>query len=544
MKFRINYAREVDARQLNLRLGQDFFPRRGLPRLLLFVALSVAFLCRSIKLISLFPILVDEAIYMRWAEIIQHQHEWFISLLDAKPPLLFWLTAALRPIVGDPLLAHRAVSVVAGCITTVVLYRIGFLCGGLRCGLILACIDAVLPFGVLYDRIGYVDAVVNLCGACIVYASLWTFGNVVLSWRRPVALGLILGVGLFVKTTVVLYAACPLLIAGYLHRKLDWKLGSRLLTSYAIAALFPLWSHFAIPYGPTPTINNTFVHHTNFFTPLGQLIRNPWINAAYNLPLLKAYGSVYCGDLAMSIAFGAFLILLLRRSYLFLLIAAASIGPLLMVSFALTYFPSRYLFPLTWPLLLMIAGGVSSIGIEVKGRFLGSLCAGAIFFSMLARDVRILHAPETALFKDDADEFLGAGAYSGSGVREAVTFLLKEAGGHRATILTDPWWGPPTDAVFAYLNQTNGIEVYEAWWLQSKTAYPLVPDGALPVWRSQYQRISTAAVDFSVASPLYYLTDTIYHSPNDVRLLDSSAVLLRRFPKRNRGEFIDVYRLK
>jgi len=37
----------------------------------------------------MFPILVDESIYLRWAEIIDHQGQWFISLLDGKQPLQY-----------------------------------------------------------------------------------------------------------------------------------------------------------------------------------------------------------------------------------------------------------------------------------------------------------------------------------------------------------------------------------------------------------------------------------------------------------------------
>jgi hypothetical protein len=98
--------------------------------------------------------------------------------------------------------------------------------------------------------------------------------------------------------------------------------------------------------------------------------------------------------------------------------------------------------------------------------------------------------------------------------------------------------------VFAYLNRVGGIRVYEAWWLQRNGEYPLVPKGDMPVWRSQYQRMFAGEVDFSALARLYYVTDTNYHTPDEVRAMSPAARLIQRFPKRSGHEFVDVYRVE
>jgi hypothetical protein len=163
---------------------------------------------------------------------------------------------------------------------------------------------------------------------------------------------------------------------------------------------------------------------------------------------------------------------------------------------------------------------------------------------MAIQSGRILRTPETALHESDAEEFLGPGPYSGGGVLQAIEFLRAEARGGAITILTDPWWGPPADAVFAYLNQVDGIRVYDAWWLQRNGEYPLVPSGEMPVWRSQYQRIFAGEVDFSALPRLYYVTDTNYHTLGDVRAMSPAARLVQRFPKPGGQEFVDLYRVE
>ena len=95
--------------------------RYGLPAIL-----AVAFLLRFYKLAEILPLAWGEAIYLRWAEIIDHQGQWFISLLDGKPPLSYWLLAVVRKTIGgDPLLGARAVSACFGVLSTLGLFAIG-----------------------------------------------------------------------------------------------------------------------------------------------------------------------------------------------------------------------------------------------------------------------------------------------------------------------------------------------------------------------------------------------------------------------------------
>lgn len=51
---------------------------------------------------------------------------------------------------------------------------------------------------------------------------------------------------------------------------------------------------------------------------------------------------------------------------------------------------------------------------------------------------RLLRAPEEALHESDAEEFLGPGPYSSSGVLDAIEYLRAEAREGPSTILKDP----------------------------------------------------------------------------------------------------------
>lgn len=525
------------------RASDSFWPSRSWAIGLLALAVIVGATLRSVHLMTLFPVLVDEAIYLRWAEIIQHQHVWFISLLDAKPPLLFWCYAALRPIFPtDPLLGTRLVSVIAGSLTVIVLYRIGYLCGGVWAGITVAFMNALLPFACLYDRLGYVDSVVNTFGTCFVYACLNAYCRS-FEWKRILQAGLLLGLGLFTKTTVALYSVVPIGLGLYFHRRTARRLCGSWAALYGVAALFPICTFLMIPDGPTASVNNPFFHHTSFFTSIPVLWRDPFVNLRYNGPLLKEYATTYIGWPTLIGVPLAAIFLGLRSRWVPMVILLAVYGPFLLVLSFLQYFPSRYAFPLAWPSLLVLACAMTT---ELENRWFKWLqCTYMLLVtgSLLGRSVHLISSPDHWLHPSDAQEFLGAGPYSGSGVRQAIAYLGTQTGKSPIYVLTDPYWGPPTDAVFAYLNQRNGIGVYEAWWIESEDPYTLVPNGPIPVWRSQYQRIADSAIDFTRVSPLYYVTDTGYRTPGDVIALAPNARLVQRFPKRSGNEFIDVYLL-
>ena len=197
--------------------------------------IAVSFGLRAARLTDTFPITGDEAIYLRWAEIIDHQGQWFISLIDAKPPLQSWVLGALRiALGGDPLLQARLASVGAGLLSTVGIFAIGKRLGGDTAGLTGAALYAVFPFAVLYDRLAYTEAFVNLAGIALVLASLFVFGEVRRSWVPQIMAGVALGLGLLTKQTVLLFAYFPVVAGLWLGCRL--RLG---LMGYALDSRSP-----------------------------------------------------------------------------------------------------------------------------------------------------------------------------------------------------------------------------------------------------------------------------------------------------------------
>lgn len=514
--------------------------------LALCTAVVLALALRATGLMSLFPILVDESIYLRWAEIIDHQGQWFVSLLDAKQPLSYWLYALARKGFpdADPLLGARSVSVAAGGVATALLFQLGRQLGGTLAALAAAFFYALVPYGVFYDRLAYIDALVNCFAIALTLAAIRCFRDAQPTRGRAVAVGAILGLGLFTKTTMIAFTLIPVTAA------LVWQRGQpalairRLALIYTIAVLPPVLSYLMVPDAPVFAINHLLLHHNSFFTSPTALLSDPLINVARNGVLVGEYLHHYLTPLFAAAALTCAIFLASRREPAAAFVAAAFVVPVTLQIVVLEYFPSRFLFPHVWPLIIAASVTLERVSSQYERPTVAAIACASLAASLGFGSVQLLREPDKRLHRIDAGEFLSSGPFSGYGIREAIEYLRNEAVHSPLIVLTDPIWGTPADAIYPYLNRRSGIRVYDAWWAQLSASEPLLPAGRREVMRSQYERVSDGFVDFDAPSRVLYITDTNYHTLSDVRRRQPAARLLAQFPKRNGRDSIDVYQLR
>lgn len=172
------------------------------------------------------------------------------------------------------------------------------------------------------------------------------------------------------------------------------------------------------------------------------------------------------------------------------------------------------------------------------------IAAAVVAAGLLFQTVRLLTDTRETVHQWDRENFLSDIAHAGYGVSEAVQFLIEQSRAGGYILLTDPIWGPPSDAMFPYLNRRYGIQVFEAWWTQLSGTHPILPAGAAEVLHSHYERTKAGSVDFSRAPRVFYVTDTNYYNPQAVRIRQPNARLVASFPKPGGRHSIDVYRLK
>ena len=503
---------------------------------------AVAFGLRVYDLEHL-PIAGDESVYVRWAEIIVHQKQFFISLLDGKQPLSYWLYALTRLVwEDDPLWGPRLISALAGTLSTLGIFAIGRRLAGSTAGLVAAALYAVLPYALLYDRLAYTESLVNLAGVAIVWASLACFGEERGGWKPAVLLGLALGLGFFIKSTAALFAFFPVVAALSLNkpaRRWAW-----LAVGYGIATVFPLVSWVSVPRAPMMQTHNLLVHQTSFFVPPRELLAHPFAAVAANLRALAEYTGAYLTWPLAAAGLASLGYLAWRRSWGAVAVASVAVLPLAVQVFILVQRPSRYPFPHFWPWLVLIGMAVQALRQESRVRQWAVVAVAVVGLPAAVKGLGVVRNPQEWLYREDAQTFAGSGPAAGYGIAEAAEYLLREARQAPLVVFTDPIWGPPTDAMFAYVNERSGIRVYEAWWTTISPDYPIVPPARIEVLKSQYERVAAGTLDPRELRRVYYVTETQYTPAAVVAQREPRAQRVAAFVKPNGRNAIEVYRLR
>src|SRR3990167_11240074 len=95
--------------------------------LILILILAVGFGIRIYQL-TLLPIFVDEAIYVRWSQVMATEPTLrFLPLSDGKQPLYMWVLMFLIKYFSDPLFIGRLVSVVSGVGTLIGIFALSYI---------------------------------------------------------------------------------------------------------------------------------------------------------------------------------------------------------------------------------------------------------------------------------------------------------------------------------------------------------------------------------------------------------------------------------
>ncbi len=170
----------------------------------LFLILVFAFVIRMYHL-TLLPVFADEAIYIRWSQVMGAEPTLrFLPLSDGKQPLFMWVLMFIVRRFSDPLFISRLLSVVCGIGTTVGIFTLSsVLFKSKKMALIASLLWAVCPIAFFFDRMALVDSMLTMFG-------VWTLIFAVLTAklkRLDTALigGFMLGFALLTKSPAIFF---------------------------------------------------------------------------------------------------------------------------------------------------------------------------------------------------------------------------------------------------------------------------------------------------------------------------------------------------
>ena len=187
--------------------------------------LALAFFLRFYNILSI-PVFADEAIYIRWAQVMRAEATLrFLPLSDGKQPLFMWLVIPLFKVVSDPLIAGRLVSILSGLAGIAGTYLLaGRLLNNYRIALVASLFYAVSPFFVFFDRMALVDSMLASLGVWSLYFAVLTVQTLRLDFAMIT--GFFLGAAFITKSPplfFLLLLPSTILVSNWIKNRKDIK---------------------------------------------------------------------------------------------------------------------------------------------------------------------------------------------------------------------------------------------------------------------------------------------------------------------------------
>lgn len=431
----------------------------------LIIALGIVLLAFVFRVINLtiIPVFGDEAIYIRWSQIMRAEPTLrFIPLSDGKQPLFMWATIPLLKIFSDPLLAGRIVSVFSGVSTLLGIFFLSYLLfKSLRVALSASFLYAISPFTVFFDRLALADSMLSSFGVWVLVFSIITVRKIRLD--SAMLAGFALGGALLTKSPALFFSLLlPLSLYCF-----KWPKGFKQQFNSLCVFVFLFSVTYIIAYGIYnilrlgPNFQMISLRNQDYVYPLSHILNSPldplkpfisrtleymWILGPWPILFLTVFGVFYG--------------LISKRKETFLLLAWLFI-PLFAVTEYSKVLTARYIYFIA-PYLFTVSGITF---LNLKSSLLKNLSLLLLLvFSVIAvgADFRLLSDPQKVdLPRSERSGYLEDWT-SGYGIKEISEIVREE---HllnptkKIVVGTEGSFGTLPDGLQMYLNDLPAITV-------------------------------------------------------------------------------------
>ena len=415
------------------------------------LAISLVYIVLTTTSLTLLPIGNDEGIYLDWGmRTIAKPGYLYYPINDGKTPLLMWFFGLSQKFFNDPLFAGRLVSVVAGLIGLVGLYKIGDSYFNKKTAIFSSILFLLTPIIFFYNRQSLMEAGVAASGIWSTYYFLKFLKTN--SSSDSLKSGAIVGIGFFIKTNAAIFLLVFLSIGVlrmFKDKKRNFKPIGVLLTAFlgtiSILLINPdFWKTFHL----NSRYSHTFLELLSF--PIGVW----WSNILINISILL----VFVTPLIALISFYG-LFLLRKKNIAFVVIAVI---PIIIETLLAKSTSQRYL--VSFLPLILIGGGFALSKLENKRKFSGLvILIVALTIPTYLVYLQIINPKAyfttTKTLSSATETSYIEGSLSGYGVNAALESIRKRGEKQRIFIAIAENAGNPESALQVYLENEKNIKI-------------------------------------------------------------------------------------
>ena len=406
--------------------------------------------------LTLQPIFADEAIYIRWAQVMRSEPTLrFLPQTDGKTPLFMWIMIPFFKFFHDPLFAGRFLSVLSGFFTLLGVFFLAKKVFNQRVALWAAFIYVITPYTVFFDRMALVDSMLSAFTIWIIYFAIWLAESV----RLDIAmfLGYLLGGAILTKTPATInFLLVPLSILNFKIDKTKKNYFLRLFVLWLVAIGIGFLMYNILRLGPQFQLlssrNQDYV-----FSPVELISRplDPFI--PHMKDMIDWFPKLFTPFTLIAVAIGIFFVIksLNKRA---LTVLFWALLPMLFYMAFLKTFTARYLLTSIAPLLIFGGYGVQTIS-NVRFRISNKILSIIIFILIMVPSVYfdyqlLIIPPPNSLPKEERIGYFEDWT-AGYGFSQIADILKEERKKGKVVVGTEGFFGTLPDGLYIYLDKAD-----------------------------------------------------------------------------------------
>jgi len=431
--------------------------------------LLAAFGLRTYHL-TILPVFADEAIYIRWSQIMASEPTLrFLPLSDGKQPLFMWVLMFFVKRMSDPLFAGRLLSAVSGIGSIVGLFFLTYYIFKSKLSAVFASILwALSPLSLFFDRMALVDSMLTCFGIWTLLLSLVTADTLRLD--MAMIAGFMLGFAGLTKSPALFFAALiPVAVILLKKPKSLLKYAGLLVATYIIA--FAMYNIQRL--GPNFALLTS--RTGDYVFPFSRILIYPTDPIRYNLPTTLSWLSSM-GPVGLVLLALIGLILNFKKYPKYILILGAwFLAPLIYEAEFTKSFTLRYILFLVPPLYVFAASAFNKV--SGKWKYLAALSFIIFVIQAGVFDYFLLTNPEKANFPLRERMGYFQEWTSGIGIKEVADYVRAKHNGNpnkKIVIGTEGYFGTLPDGLEMYIQDLPNIVTVGTGLAISKIPEPLV----------------------------------------------------------------------
>jgi 4-amino-4-deoxy-L-arabinose transferase-like glycosyltransferase len=416
----------------------------------------VLFLLLRLPGLNNIPVFVDEAIYVRWSQVMRNEPTLrFVPLQDGKQPLFMWATIPFFKVISDPLVAGRFLSIVAGLGSLIGIGILTYLIfGNFLVAAFSSLVYAVLPFTVFFDRMALVDSLLAMFG---VWSLVFTVKFLkTLKLEYAMFLGFSIGAGLLTKSPATIYYVWLLLAIPFLFRpeKNLWKSISKLVFGLLAAFIISQAMYGILRLGPG--FQMVGARNQDYLYTWKEVFSHPLVPFQDNFRVTLSWVWLLLTPSSIILFILGFLNSKTRKNFFFLLFC--SLIPLLGQAMIAKVYTSRYALYAMYPLIPLTALGLNWLATR-KGKLLKWSIVVLILVPTIISAIYTGNPTKAPMPFDMRSGYLEEWT-AGWGQKEIATYLIDEQSkGKKIVVFTEGFFGTLPDGIQIYTQNIPNITV-------------------------------------------------------------------------------------